>query len=249
MKKFTMLKKYMSGFLAAAMVIGLMPADVALAVTGSQVAEDGTYTKTAHVERTAEDDENEDEWSEYDVKVTLNVTDGVFSDITVIPQNGYDEDESKTYFAKAYNKSKGFQTLLTGKTASEDTINEWVTVSGATRTSDAIRTAALEAIHEAEEAGQSSGSEPEEPGTPSESETEESGTPSESETEEPGTPSESETEEPGTPSESETEEPGTPSESETEEPGKPAETVACSAGCSSDHRYTSCYRTGSQGST
>lgn len=168
MKKFTKQKRYVTVFLAAAMITGLIPADMAMAVTGNQVAENGTYTKTAHVERTVEDDENEDLWTEYDVKVTLEVADGVFSEITVIPQNGYDEGESKTYFAKAYNKSNGFQTLLTGKTASEDTINGWDAVSGATRTSEAIKKAALEAIHEADEAEQPSESETQEPEKPAE---------------------------------------------------------------------------------
>lgn len=159
MKKFKELKKFTSAFLVTAMVVGMLPADVALAVSGSQVAADGTYTKTAHVVRTDEDDENGDMWTEYDVKVSLEVKDGVFSNITVIPENGYQAFESQTYFAKAYNKSKGFKTLLEGKEATEDTINRWYTntsdnpdaVSGATRTADAIKSAALDAIHEAEE--------------------------------------------------------------------------------------------------
>ncbi|MGN0294836.1 MAG: hemoblobin-interacting domain-containing protein, partial [Lachnospiraceae bacterium] len=151
MKKFKEMKKFTSAFLVTAMVVGMLPADVALAVSGSQVAADGTYTKTAHVARTDEDDENEDFWTEYDVKVSLEVKDGVFSNITVIPENGYQASESQTYFAKAYNKSKGFQTLLKDKEATEDTVNGWDAVSGATRTSDAIKTAALDAIREAEE--------------------------------------------------------------------------------------------------
>lgn len=220
----------MAAFLAIALVIGLMPADLAMAVTGSQIAEDGTYTKTAHVTRTAEDDENEDEWEEYDVTVELKVADGIFSEITVTPGNGYDVSESQTYFAKAYNKSKGFQTLLTGQAASEDTINGWDAVSGATRTSDAIKKAALDAIHEAEEAKtpsepeQPSESESQEPEQPSEPESQEPERPSESETQKPEQPSESESQEPEQPSESESQEPEQPSESETQEPAKPAET-------------------------
>ena len=151
MKKFKELKKFTSAFLVTAMVAGMLPADVALAVSGSQVAADGIYTGTAHVARTDEDDENEDFWTEYDVKVSLEVKDGVFSNITVIPEGGYQATESQSYFAKAYNKSKGFQTLLKGKAATEDTINGWDAVSGATWTSDAIKTAALDAVHEAEE--------------------------------------------------------------------------------------------------
>ena len=58
MKKFKELKKFTSAFLVTAMVAGMLPADVALAVSGSQVAADGIYTGTAHVARTDEDDEN-----------------------------------------------------------------------------------------------------------------------------------------------------------------------------------------------
>ena len=39
MKKFTKQKRYVTVFLAAAMITGLIPADMAMAVTGNQVAE------------------------------------------------------------------------------------------------------------------------------------------------------------------------------------------------------------------
>lgn len=118
----------------------------AFAVTGSQVAADGTYSSTAHVTRTEED--TDDEWDEYDVNVKLTVKDGKLSDITVSPENGYDSDNDK-YFNKAYNKSKGIKTKLEGQAATEETINSWDTVSGATRTSTAVKKAALEAIQSA----------------------------------------------------------------------------------------------------
>lgn len=60
--------KAMAMAVAAAMAVELCPV-TAFAVTGDQVAADGTYSKTAHVSRTSEDDENEDIWSEYNVKV------------------------------------------------------------------------------------------------------------------------------------------------------------------------------------
>ena len=107
-----------------------------MAVTKDQVAKDGTYTKTAHVTRTEDDDE--DEWNEYDVRVALTVKDGKFSDIVVTPENGY-ESGNDSYFNKAYSKSKGIKSKLAGQSATEDTINSWDTVSTATRSSDAIK--------------------------------------------------------------------------------------------------------------
>ncbi len=56
---------------------------------------------------------------------------------------------NESYFNKAYSKTKGFKKKLKDKDATEDTINNWDTVSGATRTSDAIKKAALEAIQSA----------------------------------------------------------------------------------------------------
>ena len=67
MKNKEMKVKAMSMAVAMSMVVGLCPSTI-FAATGSQTAKDGTYTKTAHVARTAEDDENEDEWNEYDAE-------------------------------------------------------------------------------------------------------------------------------------------------------------------------------------
>ena len=150
MKNKEMKVKAMSMAVAMSMVVGLCPSTI-FAATGSQTAKDGTYTKTAHVARTAEDDENEDEWNEYDVEVSLKVEDGKFSVITVTPGEGYNA-ESDSYFAKAVSKSKGIQKMLVGKAATEDTINGWDSVSGATRTSKAVKEAALAAIKSANEA-------------------------------------------------------------------------------------------------
>ena len=135
--------------MAAAMVMSTCPT-AAFAVTADKVAADGTYTATRHVYRTIED--ADDEWNEYDVDVTVSVKDGKISDITATPKNGYVEADNSSYFSKAYSKKNGIKTLLTGKDATEDTINGWSTVSGATRTSKAIKEAALEAIQGAPEA-------------------------------------------------------------------------------------------------
>ena len=153
--------KTLTAVLAAAMVSGVSPAVQALAVTGSQVAADGTYTSTKHVTRTQEDVDNEDEWNEYDVKVDLTVKDGKITDIIATPENGYESGNS-SYFGKAYNKSQGIKTKLVGQAATEDTINSWDTVSQATRTSDAVKAAALEAIQSASEAGATTPDTPEE---------------------------------------------------------------------------------------
>ena len=149
MKKKEMKTKVMAVAMSATMAASICPAVPAMAVTKDQVAKDGTYMKTAHVTRTEDDDE--DEWNEYDVRVALTVKDGKFSDIVVTPENGY-ESGNDSYFNKAYFKSKGIKSKLAGQSATEDTINSWDTVSTATRSSDAIKKAALEAIQSALEA-------------------------------------------------------------------------------------------------
>lgn len=153
MGKGTIKTKAMTMAVAMSMVAGLCPSTV-FAASGSKVAADGTYTNTAHVKRT--DADTDDEWNEYDVKVSLTVKDGKFSNITVTPGEGYDSGNDN-YFNKAYNKSKGIKTLLEGKDATEDVVNSWKTnsaegtdaVSGATCTATAIKAAALEAIQSA----------------------------------------------------------------------------------------------------
>lgn len=149
MKKKEMKTKVMAVAMSATMAASICPAVPAMAVTEEQVAKDGTYTKTAHVTRT--EDDAEDEWKEYDVRVALNVKDGKFSDIVVTPENGY-ESGNDSYFNKAYSKPKGIKSKLAGQSATEATINSWDTVSGATRSSDAIKEAALAAIQSAPEA-------------------------------------------------------------------------------------------------
>lgn len=138
-------KKALAAAVAAAMAISLCP-QTALAATGSQVAANGTYTESARVVNNPED---ENDWVEYNVEVSLEVKDGKFSAITVTPDKNYDEEQNKSYFSKAVSKSKGIQTLLVGQAATENTINEWDTVSGATCTSKAVKAAALAAIQSA----------------------------------------------------------------------------------------------------
>ena len=125
MKKKEMKTKVMAVAMSATMAASICPAVPAMAVTKDQVAKDGTYTKTAHVTRTEDDDE--DEWNEYDVRVALTVKDGKFSDIVVTPENGY-ESGNDSYFNKAYSKSKGIKSKLAGQSATEDTINSSVKI-------------------------------------------------------------------------------------------------------------------------
>ena len=148
MKKKNIATKVMTTAVAMTMVAGMCPT-TAFAATGSEIAKDGVYTGTKHVARTQEDVDDENEWNEYDVQVELKVENGKFSDIVVIPSKEY-ESTNDTYFNKAYDKSKGIKTKLVGQAATEDTINSWDSVSGATRTSKAVKEAALEAIHSEE---------------------------------------------------------------------------------------------------
>lgn len=152
MKRKILAQKFLTFALTASVTATMFPTS-AFAVTGSQVAADGTYISTSHVSRNENAEANEDEWEEYDVEVSLTVKDGKFSDIIVTPKNGYDKGND-SYFNKAYNnKKKGFKTLVNGSEATAETINSWNadTVSGATCTSSAIKEAALKAIASASE--------------------------------------------------------------------------------------------------
>lgn len=145
MKRKILAQKFLTFALTASVTATMFPTS-AFAVTGSQVAADGTYSSTAHVTRT--EDDVDDEWDEYDVNVKVTVKDGKLSDIIVSPENGYDSGNEK-YFNKAYNKTKGIKTKLEGQAATEEIVNSWDTVSGATRTSAAVKEAALKAIQSA----------------------------------------------------------------------------------------------------
>lgn len=148
MKRKILAQKILTFALTASVTATMFPTS-AFAVTGSQVAADGTYTGAGNV-KAAEDDDNE--WNAYDISVSVGVQDGNISSISVTPGSTYDE-ESNSYFnkAKTGNKKKnqpGYESLI-GQVATEETINSWDTVSGATRTSTAVKKAALGAIQSA----------------------------------------------------------------------------------------------------
>lgn len=150
MKRKILAQKFLTFALTASVTATMFPTS-AFAVTGSQVAADGTYTGAGNV-KAAEDDDNE--WNAYDISVSVGVQDGNISSISVTPGSTYDE-ESNSYFnkAKTGNKKKnqpGYESLI-GQVATEETINSWDTVSGATRTSTAVKKAALEALGKASE--------------------------------------------------------------------------------------------------
>ncbi len=152
MKRKDIRAKVMPAVLATTMMAGTVPA-TAFAATGNQVAADGTYKAAVKVTRTAEDDADENEWDEYDVTVALEVKDGKFANVTVTPGSNYNAAANQTYFNKATNnKDKGISKKLNGQDATEDSIKKWDSVSGATRTSAAVKEAALDAIHQAKEA-------------------------------------------------------------------------------------------------
>ena len=137
--------KAMAMAVAAAMAVELCPV-TAFAVTGDQVAADGTYSKTAHVSRTSEDDENEEIWSEYNVKVSITSAEGIITE-AVVEADGDIEVGNKKYVKKLNTEIQN----LKGKPATEASVNEINAVSGATRTSAAVKQAALEAMQAASE--------------------------------------------------------------------------------------------------
>ena len=137
--------KAMAMAVAAAMAVELCPV-TAFAVTGEQVAADGTYSKTAHVSRTSEDDENEEIWSEYNVKVSITSAEGIITE-AVVEADGDIEVGNKKYVKKLNTEIQN----LKGKPATEASVNGINAVSGATRTSAAVKQAALEAMQAASE--------------------------------------------------------------------------------------------------
>ena len=149
MKRKILAQKFLAFALTASVVAGMSPTS-AFAVTGSQVAADGTYTSTAHVTRN--ENAEEDEWEEYDVDVSLTVKDGKITDIVTTPGNGYTSDDAKyVRWSTTDTKHGGINTKIVGKDATSDSINSWDTVSGATCTSKAIKDAAIAAISKADE--------------------------------------------------------------------------------------------------
>ena len=137
--------KAMAMAVAAAMAVELCPV-TAFAVTGDQAAADGTYSKTAHVSRTSEDDENEDIWSEYNVKVSITSAEGIITEAAVEADEDIEAGNRK-YVKKLNTEIQN----LKGKPATEASVNEINAVSGATRTSAAVKQAALEAMQAASE--------------------------------------------------------------------------------------------------
>lgn len=148
MKRKILAQKFLTFALTASVTATMFPTS-AFAVTGSQVAADGTYISTAHVT-----DEEEEGWSEYNVSVSLAVKDGKISNISVTHDSTYDSESDK-YFnwvknGKETKKGKwvGYQSLV-GKAATAETINSWDTVSGATCTYKSVKSAAIEALGKA----------------------------------------------------------------------------------------------------
>lgn len=151
MKRKILAQKFLTFALTASVTATMFPTS-AFAVTGSQVAADGTYISTAHVTRNEDAEANEDEWEEYDVEVSLTVKDGKITDIVTTPGNGYTSNDAKYVRWSTTDANRGgINTKIVGKDATVDTIISWDTVSGATCTSSAIKSAALEALGKASE--------------------------------------------------------------------------------------------------
>ena len=147
MKRKILAQKILTFALTASVTATMFPTS-AFAVTGSQVAADGTYTSTAHV---INDSEDEDNWNAYDVDVSIKVENGNIADISYKPSTGYDS-KNEDYISKAFShKTKGIKTKLVGQKATAETINSWDTVSGATCTYKSVKSAALEALDKASE--------------------------------------------------------------------------------------------------
>ena len=144
MKKNELINKTLAGLMIAAMTAGVCPT-TAFAVTGETIAADNTYTKTVKIEP-----DEDGEFKAYDVQVSLTVKDGKFSDITVTPVGNVDR-KNQSYMNDArdgWGDSVGYSSLV-GKAATEDTVNAWDIVSGATCTSKTVKSALVSAINDA----------------------------------------------------------------------------------------------------
>ena len=144
MKKNELINKTLAGLMIAAMTAGVCPT-TAFAVTGETIAADNTYTKTVKIEP-----DEDGEFKAYDVQVSLTVKDGKFSDITVTPVGNVDR-KNQSYMNDArdgWGDSAGYSSLV-GKAATEDTVNAWDIVSGATCTSKTVKSALVSAINDA----------------------------------------------------------------------------------------------------
>ena len=142
--------KAMAMAVAAAMAVELCPV-TAFAVTGDQVAADGTYEGTAQAV-------SDSYWNSYNVSAKVTVKDGKIETVEVTPQEGYaseeDDEENESYFNKAYSgtaKVAGMKTKLENQDAIQNKIAQVDTVSHATRTSTAIKNAVLTALQSAPE--------------------------------------------------------------------------------------------------
>lgn len=142
--------KAMAMAVAAAMAVELCPV-TAFAVTGDQVAADGTYEGTAQAV-------SDSYWNSYNVSAKVTVKDGKIETVEVTPQEGYaseeDDEENESYFNKAYSgtaKVAGMKTKLENQDATQNKIAQVDTVSRATRTSTAIKNAVLTALQSAPE--------------------------------------------------------------------------------------------------
>ena len=150
MKKKNVETKVITIMMAASVAASICPVS-AWAVTGDKVAKDGTYVSSAKIAK------SDDDWSDYDVTVSLTVENGKISKVDVTPGATYDS-ENKSYFNKALNgkigKYDGLKSLE-GQSATETTVNNFKVVdgeSGATIVANAMKEGALEAIQSAPEA-------------------------------------------------------------------------------------------------
>lgn len=142
MKKNELINKTLAGLMIGAMTAGVCPT-TAFAVTGAQVAKDGTYTAEAQVKS-----DDTEEWDDYKITVSLTVEDGKFKSVTVTPGDGYVKADKK-YLDPAVNSLKSY---LVGNEATKNRTDKWDTVTGATCASDTIKEAVSAAIEKAEEA-------------------------------------------------------------------------------------------------
>lgn len=135
MKK-TKNKKLLATFLSCAIVVtsGIQSS---FAITGDEVAKDKSYISHSTVQ-------SDEDFDGYDVDVSFDVVDGNFANITVSSSNMH--KSNRLYKNMAENKIKA----LEGKAATLENLNNIDSVSGATYTLAAVKTAMSQELENAE---------------------------------------------------------------------------------------------------
>lgn len=122
-------KRAFAATLSAAMVVGMCPSVPSFAVSGSEVAADGTYNFSGTVNT-----DDDDEWDSYTVSGTMIVSGGKITSVSVTPTSDIDSTSTKRLDKAITNVTQKLPL-----DATVDTLNGLDTVSKATVSGNEIK--------------------------------------------------------------------------------------------------------------